>query len=36
MYLNERPLNAKELLVKLNLSWTTQKAKQLFKEIRFC
>ena len=33
--LNERPLNAKELLVKLNLSWTTQKLNSYLKKLKF-
>lgn len=33
--LNERPLNAKELLVKLNLSWTTQKLNSYLKKLDF-
>ncbi|MBK6875196.1 MAG: DNA-processing protein DprA [Ignavibacteria bacterium] len=33
--LNERPLNAKELLVKLNLSWTTQKLNSYLKQLDF-
>ena len=33
--LNERPLNAKELLVKLNLSWTTQKLNSYLKKLNF-
>jgi len=33
--LNERPLNAKELLVKLNFSWTTQKLNSYLKQLDF-
>jgi DNA processing protein len=33
--LNGRPLSAKELLVKLNLSWTTQKLNSYLKKLNF-
>ena len=33
--LNERPLSAKELLVKLDLSWTTQKLNSYLKKLDF-